>query len=112
MTSAKNYNFKFYTNISRAMSNYNKIMTAPRFSTRDASILCLIKSFNNSNTKFYMSNKELAEIMIADPSTIQRSIDRLIAVGLVTKEIIYAGPKPQRILTYKEDAVATLFKLH
>lgn len=112
MTSAKSYNFKFYTNISRAMSNYNKIMTAPRFSTLDASILCLVKSFYDSNTKFYMSNKELAEIMIADPSTIQRSIDRLIAVGLVTKEIIYAGPRPQRILTYAADAVSALFKLH
>lgn len=112
MTSTKNYNFKFHTNISRAMSNYNKIMSGPRFSTLDASILCLIKSFNDSSTKFYMSNKELADIMIADPSTIQRSIDRLIAVGLVTKEIVYAGPKPQRILTYSENSVSALFKLH
>lgn len=112
MTSTKSYNFKFHTNISRAMSNYNKIMTGPRFSTLDASILCLVKSFYDSNTKFYMSNKELAEIMIADPSTIQRSIDRLIAVGLVTKEIIYVGPRPQRILTYAADAVSALFKLH
>ena len=63
MTSSNNYNFKFHTNISRAMSNYNKVMSGPRFSTLDASILCLIKSFNDSNTKFYMSNKELAEIM-------------------------------------------------
>ena len=112
MSNPKNYNFKFYTSIARAMNNHNKIMPTPRFTILDVSILCLIKSFYESKTKFYMSNKELGEIMIADPSTIQRSIDRLIAVGLVKKEIIYVGPKPQRFLTYAEDAVNSLFKLN
>lgn len=112
MSNPKNYNFKFYTGIARAMNNHNKIMPTPRFTTLDVSILCLIKSFYESKTKFYMSNKELGEIMIADPSTIQRSIDRLIAVGLVKKEIIYAGPKPQRFLTYAEDTVNSFFKLN
>ena len=108
MGAPKNYNYNIRTDISRAMSRHNKTMTGPRFSTLDGNILNLIRSFTEANTKFYMSNKELAEIMIADPSTIQRSIDRLIAVGLVTKEIIYIAAKPQRYLVYQKDAVQRL----
>ena len=111
MGAHKNYNYKIHTDITRAMNKYNKIMTGPRFNTIDGNILNLIKSFSETNTKFFMSNKELGEIMIADPSTIQRSIDRLIAVGLVQKEIIYIGAKPQRLLTYQNDAVQKLLEL-
>ena len=111
MGAHKNYNYKIHTDITRAMNKYNKIMTGPRFNTIDGNILNLIKSFSETNMKFFMSNKELGEIMIADPSTIQRSIDRLIAVGLVQKEIIYVGAKPQRLLTYQNDAVQRLIEL-
>ena len=111
MGAPKNYNYNIHTDIARAMSRHNKIMTGPRFNTLDGNILNLIRSFTESNAKFYMSNKELAEIMIADPSTIQRSIDRLIAVGLVTKEIIYIAAKPQRLLTYQKDEVQKLLAL-
>ena len=105
MGAPKNYNYNIHVNITKAMSKYNKIMPSPRFNTLDGSILNLIRSFSESGQKFYMSNKELAEIMIADPSTIQRSVDRLIAVGLVTKEIIYIAAKPQRYLIYQKEAV-------
>lgn len=105
MGAHKNYNYNMHTDITRAMSRHNKIMMGPRFNTLDGNILNLIRSFSEAGTKFYMSNKELAEIMIADPSTIQRSIDRLIAVGLVTKEIIYIAAKPQRHLVYQKEAV-------
>jgi DNA-binding MarR family transcriptional regulator len=111
MSKPKDYSFKFFTNISRAMNQHNKTMITPRFTTLDASILCLVKSFYESKTKFYVSNKELGEIMVADPSTIQRSVDRLIAVGLVSKKTIYAGSRPQRLLTYEEKNVADFFKL-
>ena len=111
MSTKKNYNFNIQTQITKAMSKHNKIMTGPRFNTLDGNILNLIRSFSETESKFFMSNKELAEIMIADPSTIQRSIDRLIAVGLVTKEIIYVGAKPQRLLTYKADAIKQLIDL-
>lgn len=111
MGAPKNYNYNMRTDITRAMSKHNKIMTGPRFNTLDGNILNLIRSFSDSDQKFYMSNKELAEIMIADPSTIQRSIDRLIAVGLVTKEIIYIAAKPQRRLTYQKAAIQKLLNL-
>ena len=107
----KNYNYNVHTAITKAMSKYNKIMVAPRFNTIDGNILNLIRSFAETDTKFFMSNKELGDIMIADPSTIQRSVDRLIAVGLVTKQIIYIGAKPQRLLTYQKDAVQKLLDL-
>lgn len=109
--SNKKYNFNVDPNITSAMSKYNKIMHGPRFNTLDGIILNLVISFSRTNTKFYMSNKQLSEIMIADPSTVQRSIDRLIAVGLLKKEIIYIGAKPQRILTYQEEAVQQVLNL-
>ena len=108
----KDYNFSIHTNITRAMNNYNKIMPGPRFNTLDAAILNLVKSFSESNTKFFMSNKELGEIMVADPSTVQRSVDRLVTAGLITKELIYLGAKPQRLLTYKPQAVKNLLDLY
>lgn len=108
MGAPKNYNYNIRTDIARAMSKHNKIMMGPRFNTLDGNILNLIRSFTEANTKFYMSNKELADIMIADPSTIQRSIDRLIAVGLVTKEITYIAAKPQRLLVYQNAAIQKL----
>lgn len=106
-----NYNFRVYTNITKAMYNHNKIIVGTRFNTLDAAILNLVKSFAESGSKFYMSNKELGEIMVADPSTVQRSVDRLIAAGLITKEIVYFGQKQQRLLTYQYDAVAKLLAL-
>lgn len=111
MGAHKNYNFNIHINITKAMSKYNKIIVGPRFNTLDGAILNLVRSFSETNTKFFMSNKELSEIMIADPSTIQRSVDRLIAVGLVKKEIIYINARPQRLLTYQNDAVQQLLAL-
>lgn len=108
MGTPKNYNYNINIEITRAMSKYNKIMLNPRFNTLDGNILNLVRSFTETGTKFFMSNKELGEIMIADPSTVQRSVDRLIAVGLVKKEIIYVGSKPQRLLTYQKDAVQNI----
>lgn len=111
MGDIKNYNYKIHMDITSAMSKYNKIMLGPRFNTLDGNILNLVRSFAETDTKFFMSNKELGKIMIADPSTIQRSIDRLIAAELITKEIIYIGSKPQRLLTYHPDAVQKLINL-
>jgi hypothetical protein len=111
-TDLSKYNYNISAEITCAMSKHNKIMPGSRFSTIDGNILSLVRSFARTDTKFYMSNKQLAEIMIADPSTIQRSIDKLITAGLLTKEIIYIGPKPQRLLTYQEDAVKKLLELN
>ena len=105
------YNYNIATDITAAMSKYNRIMPGSRFNTIDGNILNLVRSFARTDSKFYMSNKQLAEIMIADPSTIQRSIDRLIAAKLLNKEIIYVNAKPQRLLTYQHAAVQELLNL-
>lgn len=100
-----------YTNITRAMSTHNKIMMGERFTTLDAAILNLVKSFSDSNTNFYFSNQELGDIMVADPQTVQRSINKLLAAKLITKHITHIGKKTCRVLTYDSDAVNELLEL-
>lgn len=48
-----------------------------------------------------MSNIELGKLFLSDPGTVQRSIDRLIKVGLVTKEKERKGKQQIRYLTYQ-----------
>lgn len=109
----KGYNFNVQTDITRAMSLYNKQHKEVRFNTLDGMILNLLKSFSESKTKFFMSNKELGQIMIADPGTVQRSVDRLVNLGLIKKEINYIGKRPQRTLTYNSEVFSELFsELH
>lgn len=109
----KSYNFNVRTDITRSMNAYNKTQSEIRFNTLDAVLLNLIRSFSESNTEFYMSNKELAQILIADPSTVQRSIDRLVQTELITKKIVYVDNRPKRVLIYNVKVVGELFgELH
>ena len=111
MDNYKSYNYNIQTDITKALTKYNRIMPGPRFNTLDGNILNLVRSFSESNTPFYMSNKELSEVMTADPSTIQRSIDRLVNAGLLSKEITYSNSKQHRMLTYMPQAVQNLIDL-
>lgn len=109
----KSYNFNVQTNITKAMSLYNKTQSKVRFTTLDAMILNLVRSFSESKTEFFMSNKELGQIMIADPSTVQRSVDRLVDKELITKKIVYVDNRPKRVLNYQKEKVGELFgELH
>lgn len=101
----KSYNFNVQTDINRAISLYNKTQTEVRFTTLDATLLNLLRSFSETKTEFYMSNKELSQIMVADPSTIQRSIDKLVDMKFVIKKIIYVDNRPKRILAYQKNNV-------
>ena len=85
-------------------------MCEERFTLLDANILCLIKSFHDHNQKFYMSNQELKQLFVSDPGTIQRSVDRLIRKGLITKEIEYIDMRKRRYLAYQSDAVNKLIQ--
>ena len=104
----KNYNFNIRTDINRAMSIYNKTQSKIRFTTLDATLLNLIRSFSETKTEFYMSNKELGQILIADPSTIQRSIDKLVDSALIKKQVVYVNNRPKRVLSYQTDKVGEL----
>ena len=105
----KSYNFNVQTDLTRAMSLYNKTYPRVRFNTLDGMILNLLRSFSETKTEFYMSNKELGQIMIADPGTVQRSVDRIVSLGLAEKKTRYVGKKPQRILVYKKEVVSEVF---
>ena len=111
MGNYKSYNYNIQTEITKALTKYNRIMPGPRFNTLDGNILNLVRSFSETSTPFYMSNKELSEVMTADPSTIQRSIDRLVNAGLLSKEITYSNSKQHRMLTYVPQAVQNLIDL-
>lgn len=104
----KNYNFNVRTDITRAMNAYNKTQSKIRFTTLDAALLNLIRSFSESKTEFYMSNKELGQILIADPSTVQRSVDKLVAAELIIKKVIYVDNRPKRVLAYQKENVSEL----
>lgn len=104
------YSFLLHSDILHAINRYNSIMCEERFTLLDANILCLIKSFHESNQKFYMSNQELKQVFISDPGTIQRSIDRLIRKGLIKKEIEYIDMRKRRYLSYQSDAVSKLIQ--
>ena len=105
------FNFQIHSTIMYALNNHNNLLPSPRLTLLDGAILCLAKSFYETDRKLYMSNKELSKLLLSDPCTVQRSIDRLVAAGLISKEKEYAGSKPRRYLTYKPDAVGNLLNL-
>lgn len=105
------FNFQIHSTIMYALSKHNDLLPNPRLTFLDGAILCLAKSFYESDSKLYMSNKELSKLFLSDPGTIQRSIDRLVAAGLLSKEKEYVGSKQRRYLTYKPDAVGNLLDL-
>jgi DNA-binding MarR family transcriptional regulator len=94
-----------------AITKHNDLLPDPRLTLLDGTILCLAKSFYETDRKLYMSNKELGKLLLSDPGTVQRSIDRLVAAGLISKEKEYIASKQRRYLTYKPEAVANLLNL-
>lgn len=105
------YNFQMQSNILYALNKHNELIPTPHLTILDAAILSLSKSFFETGNKLFMSNKELGRLLLADPGTVQRSIDRLMAAGLLKKEKEYIGAKPRRYLLYQPDAVQRLYDL-
>ena len=105
------FNFQIHSTIMYALTKHNDLLPNPRLTLLDGTILCLAKSFYETDRKLYMSNKELSKLLLSDPGTIQRSIDRLVTAGLISKEKEYVGSKQRRYLTYKPDAVGNLLNL-
>ena len=103
-----NYSFLMSSDIMYAIDRHNAIMYDERLTLLDGAILCLIKSFAESNRKFFMSNQEMKKLFASDPGTIQRSIDRLVRKGLLKKEKEYIDMRQRRYLIYQSDAVNDL----
>jgi DNA-binding MarR family transcriptional regulator len=94
-----------------ALNKHNDLLPDPRLTLLDGAILCLAKSFYETDQKLFMSNKELGKLFLSDPGTIQRSIDRLSTAGLISKEKEYIASKQRRYITYKPEAVQNLLNL-
>lgn len=105
------FNFQMHSTIMHALNKHNDLLPSSRLTLVDATILCLAKSFYETDRKLYMSNKELSKLLLSDPGTIQRSIDRLVAAGLISKEKEYVASKQRRYLTYKPEAIQNLLNL-
>lgn len=107
----QNYTFIIHSDIMYAINKHNNIMPGERLTFLDGAILCFIKSFQDKGQKFYMSNKELSKLFISNESTIQRSINRLISMQLLSSEKIYYGQQPRRYLTYNEWTLQELMEM-
>ena len=105
------YNFTLHINIMYAITNHNNLIPGDKLTLLDGSLICFIKSFQDNGQKFFISNKELARIFIANESTIQRSINKLTQMGLLKSEKIYSGQLPRRYLTYSETKLQELLNL-
>ena len=105
---AKDYTFKIHTNIIRALKAYNEMHPTTTFSTLDMMILCLVKSFADSKTDFFMSVKEIANITLSSESTVHRSLKRLCSAGLLERK---KDKSNKYILIYKDEAVKKLITL-
>ena len=105
------YNFSIQSDIMHAINKHNNIMPGERMTFLDGAILCLVKSFQDKGQKFYMSNKEIGKLCVSNESTIQRSINRLTSMKLLSSERIYCGQQPRRYLTYDSTALQNFMSI-
>lgn len=91
--------------LGNAMKIHNNIIPEDKFTLLDLSILCLARSFSNTGNKFYMTNKQLGDYLMATEKTVQTSINRLCAAGFILKEQFYAFGIKKRNLVYNAQAV-------
>jgi hypothetical protein len=105
------YSFLIHSDIMHALNKHNNIIPGERLTFLDGALLCFIKSFQDRQQKFYMSNKELGKLFISNESTIQRSINRLISMKLLSSEKVYCGQQPRRYLTYSPEVLKNISEL-
>lgn len=101
----KAYNYQNHSYISEAMQIHNAIMLGPKFTLMDYNILCLVKSFNETGSCFYMSNEQLAKELFSCEKTVRSSIKRLCEYNLLKKEYVENNRLKGRYLTYQEEHV-------
>ena len=105
------YNFNLHLDIMYAMNTHNNIIPGEKLTFLDGALICFVKSFQDRGQKFFVSNKELSKIFIANESTIQRSINKLTKMELLHSEKIYSGQLPRRYLTYDQAKLQELLNL-
>ena len=105
------YNFTMHLDILYAINTYNNIIPGEKLTLLDGALICFIKSFQDNNQRFFISNKELSRIFSVNESTIQRSINKLTKMGLIHSEKIYFGQQPRRYLSYDQNKLQELLDL-
>lgn len=101
----KDFHYKNYSSINDAMYISNTIMTTDKFTLLDYNLLCLVRSFYDSNKKFYMTNEQLSKIFFASERTVRYSIERLCKHEFLSKEFIENNRLKGRYLIYQKDNV-------
>lgn len=97
---------RFDEEILDAMAAYNASKPAKdQFALIDARVISLVHSYAYADKQFFASNAYLAEKCLATQSTIQKSINRLIAHKFIAKEVHCINGHKKRIITYNDDAV-------
>lgn len=105
------YNFTMHLDILYAINTYNNIIPGEKLTLLDGALICFIKSFQDNNQRFFISNKELSRIFSVNESTIQRSINKLTKIGLIHSKKIYFGQQPRRYLSYDQNKLQELLNL-
>lgn len=105
------YNFTMHLDILYAINTYNNIIPGEKLTLLDGALICFIKSFQDNNQRFFISNKELSRIFSVNESTIQRSINKLTKMELIHSEKIYFGQQPRRYLSYDQNKLQELLDL-
>lgn len=105
------YNFTMHLDILYAINTYNNIIPGEKLTLLDGALICFIKSFQDNNQRFFVSNKELSRIFSVNESTVQRSINKLTKIGLIHSEKIYFGQQPRRYLSYDQNKLQELLDL-
>jgi DNA-binding MarR family transcriptional regulator len=86
-----------------AMTAFNKSKPpSEHFSLVDARIISLVHSYYFSGVTFFASNQYLAEKTRSTAATVQKSINKLCAYGLIEKTVSCVNGKKQRVITYSE----------
>ena len=105
------YNFTMHLDILYAINTYNNIIPGEKLTLLDGALICFIKSFQDNNQRFFVSNKELSRIFSVNESTIQRSINKLTKMGFIHSEKIYFGQQPRRYLSYDQNKLQEILDL-
>lgn len=74
-----------------------------KFNLVDSRIISLIHSYTYADKTFFASNQYLAERCFATAATVQKSINKLYAYGLIDKKVFCINGRKQRVLTYNEN---------
>lgn len=107
---SKEYNYKNFPHIAKAMKTHNTLMPGPNFTLVDFNILCLVKSFHTSGKKFYITNDQLADQLLSTEKTVRTAIKRLCDAQLLKKELIDGNRLKGRYLIYQPNKVEIFIK--